>query len=158
MVPNAWLELSSWSLGKPHILSFGFRLQDSKCSVPPCDKTRSQTGRDKQSYGSQGTGGGKCNGATWPILTSGPLLLSWAIVTQRLEATSEPGRTLHEDLVWWQFRLNREVGMLGCPRISPSLTPTLSPRLEARDHPVTLPVCPQNGLPVLTATRLQGTH
>lgn len=101
---------------KPHILSFVFRFQDSRFSVFPGDKTRWPTGKSKQACESQGTGSGEANGATWSILTWGPLFLSWAIVTQRLQATPEPGRTLCKDLVQCQCHLSREVGTLGCPR------------------------------------------
>ena len=97
------------------IPSFGFRLQDLKFSVPSSEKIRSQTGRGQQAWGSRGSGGGEANGAAQPILIWGPLLLFWAIVTQRLEATAEPGRTLCEGFAQWQCHLFREVGTLGCP-------------------------------------------
>lgn len=113
--PGPGLSCSHGHWVKAHLPSFGFRLHDSKCTVTPCDKVRSQTGKGKQACESQGTGGGEASGDTWPILTLGPLLLSWAIVTQRREATPEPGRTLHQGLVQWQCHLSREVGMPGFP-------------------------------------------
>lgn len=101
--------------GKAHIVSFGFRLPNSKCSTQQCDKDRFQTGRDKQACGSWGTGGGKASVATWSILTLGPLFLSWVLITQRLEATSEPGRTCREKgPAQCQCHFNNEVGLLGC--------------------------------------------
>lgn len=151
VVPSVWHELCSWSLGKPHILSFDFRLQDSRYSVSPSDKTRSQTGKGKQACELQGTGSGVASGVTWSILTWNPLFLSWAIVTQRLEATPEPGRTLCKDLVQWQCHLSREVGTLGCPRSPlPRPLPCL-PKWSPETHFVTLPesvirmchLCPQ---------------
>lgn len=118
-----------------HTLFFGFRLQDSRRSTPLCDKGQCQTGRDKQASGSQGTGGEEASVATWPSLTLPPLLLSWAIVMQRLEATPEPGRTLHEGLVQYQCHLSREVGLPGCP--GPAL-PRPLPRLPRRRRETTL--------------------
>lgn len=117
VVPSGWQELCSWSLGKPHILSFGFRLQDSKFAVSPSDKTRSQTGKGKQARESRGTGSGEAMVPPGPhspgVLCSCPGLLS----PPRLEATPEPGRPLCKDLVQCQcHHLSREVGMLGCPR------------------------------------------
>lgn len=56
VVPSGWHELCSWSRGKPHILSFGFRLQDSRFAVSPSDKTRSQTGKGEQACEWQATG------------------------------------------------------------------------------------------------------
>lgn len=101
--------------GKAHILSFGFRLPDEKCSTQQCDKDRSQTGRGQEACGSQGTGDGGAGVVTWPIFTLGPLFLSWALITQRPEATPEPGGTLCEkSLVQCQCHFNRKVGSLGC--------------------------------------------
>lgn len=134
-------------MGKAHILSFGFRLPDSKCSTQQCDKERSQIGRGKQACGSRGIGNGEASGATWSILTSGPLFLSHVLITQRLEATPEPGRTHHEKgHVQCQCHFNREVGMLGCrgaplprclpcpPRCRPETTLSICPSVLRMYH------------------------
>lgn len=123
---------------KPHIPSSGFRLQDSKFSVPSSEKIRPQTGRGERAWGSRGAGGGEATGAARPILISGPLLLFWAIVTQRLEATPESRRTLWEGLAQWQCHLFREVGMLGCPGTP---LPRPPPRLPKRRPEISLLLC-----------------
>lgn len=139
MVPHSWPELSSWSLGKT-LTSFSlvsdFRTQNAQApSVRKFDHRQVEANRPVDH---RVLAVGEASDATCPILAVGPLLLSRAIVTQRLEATPEPGRPLHEGLVQCQCHLSREVGMLGCP--GPPLPRPLA-CLPSRwpDHPVTLP-------------------
>lgn len=96
-------------------------------NVQPSSVTKSGP-KQVEANRSQGTGGGAAGGATRPHLTLDSLFLSWVLVTQRLEATPEPGRELREEgLVHCQYHLGSEVERLGCLR---------SPRL--RPHPATL--------------------
>ena len=96
-------------------------------NVQPSSVTKSGP-KQVEANRSQGTGGGAAGGATQPHLTLDPLFLSWVLVTQRLEATPEPGRALREEgLVHCQCHFGSEVERLGCLR---------SPL--PRPHPATL--------------------
>lgn len=139
IVPSTWPELSSWSLGKM-LTSFSLvsDLRTQNAQAPSVIKFDHKQVKANRPVGLRVLAVGEASGATCPILTVGPLLLSWAIVTQRLEATPEPGRPLHEGLVQCQCHLSREVGMLGCP--GPPLPRPLA-YLPSwwPDPPVTLP-------------------